>query len=114
MIKLGGVSFKNPELQDTITSDYKQKVKRAYSGNIYSFRLREQIIFKLAFKDMYVTDALTLKNIIKTPNSFVYQDYNGTNHTVRCIDETFTKTLGKGNTCGEWVSFEIQLEVVQS
>lgn len=112
MITIGGHQFKNPELMDSISSDFKQKVRRAYSGNIYSYRLREQNIIKLTFKDMLVTDALTLKNIIKTVDPLTYIDYNGQSHTVRCMDEVFEKTLGGGNLCGEWVSFEINLEKI--
>jgi hypothetical protein len=112
MITFNGQSFKNPELLDSTSSDFKQNVRRAYSGNIYSFRLREHRTIKLVFKDMLVTDAVLLKNIFATVDQVLYVDYNGAGHSVKCIDDVFEKTLGGGNLCGEWVSFELNLEEI--
>lgn len=126
MIKIGGYDFKNPELIDTITLDTKQSVRRAYSGHIYSMRLREQLVFHLAFKNMPYSQAQLMNAFLNTAAPFTYIDYEGVSHSVRMQDQSIEfsldnaghgKALSGGKcvpTVDDWVSFEINLEEVQS
>lgn len=123
MIYFNTTPFKNPELSDTHLIDKKQSVRRAYSGNIYSMRLREQQVFHLAFKDMAILDAMSMREILRS-GVVTYKDYNGATHSVRLADETLEfsldnaghRSIQTGNTCtpgvNDWVSFEINLEKV--
>ncbi len=126
MIYFNSVPFKNPELSDTYLIDTKQSVRRAYSGNIYSMRLREQQVFHLAFKNMPYSQAVLMKEYLKSDDPVTYKDYNGVIWSVRMQDQTIELTLdnaGHGKTLvddecvvgiNDWVSFEINLEVVSS
>jgi len=126
MIKIGNDDFKNPELMDTVTLDTKQSVRRAYSGHIYSMRLREQLVFHLAFKNMPYSQAQLMNAFLNTAAPFTYIDYDGVSHSVRMQDQSIEFSLdnaGHGKTLvgqkcvigiDDWVSFEINLEVVSS
>lgn len=122
-ITIDTIEFKSPEKQDTLTYDYKQQVKRAYSGNIYAFNLPVMKILKLSFKEFPVRTFHILKDILDDAEEHDYVDYFGNEYVVRCLDrEIIMKVASLGNdtatycetanVLGEYCSFELNLEVI--